>query len=374
MSLAQEILQELVSLKTISGKYPEEFEKAWKYIDSIVLTQIPSWGYREYSSGGFKTRVYSHKKYIATDEKDFDIYLYGNIDVVGGEDSLFSLRRDEGKLIGRGVIDMKFGVACSIETLCRLSAEMLEQKIALIITTDEELGGIHGARFLVDSEKYRGKCIIGPNGMLSESHFNLEIQNKGTIHTKYSKKGIAAHGSRPWQGDNAIDTLFAFYQELKQAFNKGSEKVYDSTLNLGSIQGGIATNVVAEEASINIDFRYVSKDQAEEYYLLENELIEKYKVKKELIVDAMNISVDKEDPLFKQFSRSVEKYIHSDEIQEVKAHGSHDIREFFKVGMFPIIFTPRGGDNHKPTEWIWADDLEILCNISIDFITTYFND
>lgn len=367
----KEYLKNLVKLKTISGRNPDEFKKALGYIDS-VMSDISEWSYREYNSRGFVSRVYSHKKYIEEDSKNFDVYLYGNIDVVDGGDSLFNMIETNGRLYGRGTIDMKFGVAVAMDTLKGLSKRVLEKPIALIITTDEELGGIDGAKYLVDELEYRGKCIIGPNGVLDEKFFNLELSNKGTIHTKYFAKGIPSHGSRPWRGENAIEKLIQMYLELKKDFDKGTEKVWDSTINLGILEGGFATNAVADEAKMHIDFRYIDKAQADQYYKKEKKLMRKYKVSKELIVDAMNIKVDLDSEIYKMYRNILSKRVGDNLIQEIKSEGSHDIREFYKVGILPLIFTPRGGDHHTDYEWILEDDLELLVSINLDFIMSFF--
>ncbi len=368
---AAEILSNLVKFKTITGTNPQEFSNCLDYIDN-EMQKIPQWSYREYNSKGFISRVYSHKNYIKQDIKDFDLYLYGNIDVVDGSDSLFQIREEGGKLFGRGTIDMKFGVAVSIDVIQNLTKKILEKPIAFIVTTDEELGGINGAKYLVDEIGYKGKCVIGPNGLLDKEYFNLETSNKGTVHTKYTAIGKPSHGSRPWQGDNPLDRLIQMYLELNENFNKGAKDKWDSTINLGILKGGFATNAVPEEAFMQIDFRYVNQGQSEKYYEMESKLLNKYRIEKEPIVDAMNISVDKEHALFKTYLSIAESIVGRNNIKEIRSEGSHDVREFFKVGMLPIIFTPRGSDHHTNNEWIQGKDLETLKDINLKFISQIF--
>ena len=63
----ENILKDLVTFKTIVGN-ETEFTKIWKYIDEIIQTNI-NWNYREYTSNGFTSRVYSHQNNIDNDEK-----------------------------------------------------------------------------------------------------------------------------------------------------------------------------------------------------------------------------------------------------------------------------------------------------------------
>lgn len=366
-----EILKNLIHFKTVTNTNPEEFEKCWLFIDTMIK-QIPNWSYREYISNGFTSRVYSHEKYIEEDLKEFDLYLYANIDVVGASDEMFIPRVDGENLIGRGTADMKFGAAVMLSVLLGIDETVLEKKIAFIITSDEEFGGIDGAKYLTETEGYRGKCIIGPNGETTPNNYNFEIGNKGTIHTRYTAKGIPAHGSRKWRGDNALDRMIDFYKEMKEKFDKGDENTWDSTLNLGILNGGFATNAVADEALMQLDFRYVNNNQQEEYYKLEKELCEKYNIKSELIVDATFIEVDPESKYPKMYLENAYKHIDKNKIQLLNSCGSHDIREFFKVGMVPLIFMPRSGDHHTEKEWVNISDLELLVNINTDFINHFY--
>lgn len=371
MSKSLEILEKLIEFRTTSTAPKTEFDSCWNYINEH-MAKLEDWEYRQYESNGHICRVYCHKKYIKENLKNFDIYLYGNIDVVEGSDDLFKAKIQKDILIGRGVCDMKFGVAVAIETLSTLPKEYLNKKIALIITSDEELGGVDGAKYLVDKQKYRGKVIIGPNGMLNKEKFYFEISNKGTIHTKYITKGKSSHGSRPWLGINAIEKLINFYTELKTEFDRGNAEIWDSTINLGTLNGGFATNAVPDQAIMQIDFRYIDQNQADWYYKKEKELMSKHKISKKLIVDAINIKTDLESKEFKLFESIVKQFIKPEYIDYYKSYGSHDVREFFKVGMLPIIFTPRGGGNHTEMEWIKISDLEKLVQINKKFIESYY--
>jgi len=124
--------------------------------------------------------------------------LYANIDVVDGKESLFKAKEIDDKVYGRGAADMKFNMAVILSMLEELSNQDFEEKnLGILITSDEELGGINGVKYLCEEKGLRAKCVIGPNGKLDSKKYNLELGCKGTLQTKYFHKGKPSHGSRP---------------------------------------------------------------------------------------------------------------------------------------------------------------------------------
>ncbi|MFW5702712.1 MAG: M20/M25/M40 family metallo-hydrolase, partial [Candidatus Dojkabacteria bacterium] len=192
----KKILGELISCRTVNDELvgsEEEFDRAW-YIIDIAMKGIKDWGYKEYEFGGYKTRVYSHQKYIKQGSKDFSVYLYGHIDVVAGHEEQFFSFYDENsdRFYGRGAADFKYSIAVAIETLMELqevSSDKLEQPIALVLVSDEEIGGQDGVKALIEKEGYTGKIVIIPDGDYSEQDFLLELANKGAIHTHFTAEG-----------------------------------------------------------------------------------------------------------------------------------------------------------------------------------------
>ncbi len=370
MSNVVKYLKDLIKFKTVDGEV-DEFEKCWDYIDAH-MRQVSGWDYREYELSGYKSRVYSHKKHIETDEKEFDIYLYSHIDVVNGNGVLFTPIETEDKIVGRGAIDMKFADAVNIAVLQNLPSGILEKKIAFIITSDEEVGGQFGAKYLAEEIGLRGGCVIAPDGTTKNDTWKFELKNKGTIHTKFYAKGKSAHGSRKWEGDNALERLIDFYQELKAKFDIGNKDVWKSTLNLGVLKGGTATNSVADEAMMQTDFRYVDEDERQSFYREIDKLAKKYNVVFDHYVDAAFIDVPKDNSFIKAYRKSAEKFMNSSDIQDTWNTGSFDAREFFKVGITPIILMPRCGAGHSDDEWIMKEDLETLVKVNVDFIRSRF--
>lgn len=132
-------------------------------------------------------------------EGEDTIILNGHIDVIEAEESQFEPYVSEGKMYGRGSVDMKAGVASMMETFVRLKDCDLATKIMLQIVPDEETGGNHGTKFLTENG-YLGDFVICGE----PTHMGIAIESKGVLQLDFNIRGKPAHGSRPWEGVNAI--------------------------------------------------------------------------------------------------------------------------------------------------------------------------
>lgn len=157
-----------------------------------------------------------------------------------------------GVIGGRGSVDAKGSVAAQIIAVQGLK-EKLQDDISLLFVVGEETGG-DGMRAFSDlkdrpqyevvifGEPTEGKLVCGHKGILG---FNIKV------------KGKAAHSGYPWLGVSANDVLIEVLGRLTMLRDHlpRSEKYGNTTMNFGRIEGGIASNVVAETAQAKIAMR-----------------------------------------------------------------------------------------------------------------------
>jgi acetylornithine deacetylase len=194
--------------------------------------------------------------------------LSGHMDVVpAGEPDWtsdpFALRTEGQRLYGRGASDMKGFLACALAALPELAAAPLARPIHLAFSYDEE-AGCRGVRHLIDllprlCAKPEG-CIVGePSGMRAiRAH-------KGKAAARIEIRGRAGHSSRPDQGLNAIHAMAEVLsvavrsaEELKAGpFNANFAPPY-SSLQVGTVAGGQALNVIPEFCSAEIEARAIA--------------------------------------------------------------------------------------------------------------------
>jgi succinyl-diaminopimelate desuccinylase len=193
------------------------------------------------------------------------VLLMSHIDVVDAPDRLFEPVEKNGKLYGRGSIDDKYAAALSMILfrghLRRAREEGRAQKdlpLGILITGDEEAGGHRGAREALKTIR-TDFCIALDGGNLRK----IVTKEKGVLQLKLISRGKAAHGSRPWLGENAIEKLFEDYQSLKGFFAEEAPEHWHKTINFGIIHAGKSANQVPDLAEAVFDIRYTENDDVD---------------------------------------------------------------------------------------------------------------
>lgn len=194
------------------------------------------------------------------------VMLLGHSDTVPVEGQAWS--RDPftpwiegGRLHGRGAADMKSFCACVVAALPAFVARPLGQPVHVVLTYDEELGCL-GARRLTEVLADRGLrpdlCVVGePTSMQL-----IRAHKSGTV-TRIRFHGAPAHSSAPGEGCNAITyaaRAVAFLGDLAAEYRttRGRDESFTvpySTINVGTIRGGLAVNIVAEHCELEWETR-----------------------------------------------------------------------------------------------------------------------
>jgi succinyl-diaminopimelate desuccinylase len=169
----------------------------------------------------------------------------------------FEGRVHEGKLYGRGSSDMKGGIA---SFLCSLAAVISHSRknppVMLVLTAGEETGA-EGAKSLIG---LKSRQLPVAAILVGEPTCNrLVIGHKGALWLKASTNGVAAHGSMPERGENAIYKATDAIQRIRNfKVEPGfSALLGNSTLSVGTFKGGMNVNSVPDRAEFEIDIRTV---------------------------------------------------------------------------------------------------------------------
>jgi acetylornithine deacetylase len=175
----------------------------------------------------------------------------------------FVLRRTGDRLVGRGAVDMKGFVACVLAAVPAFLSRPLAQPIHLAFSYDEEVGCV-GVRHLIPHLKRLCApplgCLVGePTGM------QPVLRHKGKAAARVTVRGRAGHSSRPDLAENAIhpaaELILAVRDEASRLAHEGPfdarfEPAY-STLQVGTVRGGIALNVVPDSCVFEVDARAI---------------------------------------------------------------------------------------------------------------------
>lgn len=195
------------------------------------------------------------------------LVLCGHMDVVPAEEEgwrgdPFRLREEDGRLFARGACDMK-GFLAVATNLAKAEAGGLRGPLVLLFTYDEETGTA-GARDLVERSPLAAtlprRAIVG-----EPTELRVVRMHKGHVRVRITVHGVAAHSALPHLGRNAIEaaarvlaSLRGLRHRLEQAGGPNAShfpEVPYVTLNVGMIQGGVATNVVPDRCVIDVGVR-----------------------------------------------------------------------------------------------------------------------
>ena len=161
---------------------------------------------------------------------------------------------DDEKIYGRGACDAKGIIAAQITAAEQLRKEGIED-IGLLYTVEEERAST-GAK-AANLHPLAAKCEYMINGEPTDN--DLAIGSKGTFRLNIKTNGKAAHSAYPEEGDSAIEKLLDILDDIRHTKFPNDEFFGDTTVNIGTIEGGTALNVTAPTAQAGLAIRLATK-------------------------------------------------------------------------------------------------------------------
>ncbi len=182
-------------------------------------------------------------------------------------------------IVGRGTVDMKAGVA----VMLKLAVELVHPKVDItwVFYDNEEVASdLNGLGRLV---RNRPNLIQGDFAVLCEPTSALiEGGCNGTIRVEVSASGVKAHSARPWMGENAIHKLAPALEKLA-SYQPETVNVdgldYRESLNAVLASAGIAANVIPDQATLTVNYRFAPSRTGEEAEAMLREFFEGYEVR-----------------------------------------------------------------------------------------------
>jgi acetylornithine deacetylase len=157
---------------------------------------------------------------------------------------------DDEKIYGRGACDAKGIIAAQITAAEQLRAEGVTD-IGLLYTIEEERAST-GAK-VADKHPHAAKCEYLINGEPTDN--DLAIGSKGAFRAMIRTTGKAAHSAYPEQGDSAIEKLLDILEDVRHTKFPHDEFFGETTLNLATLDGGVALNVIPPKAEAGLLIR-----------------------------------------------------------------------------------------------------------------------
>ena len=199
------------------------------------------------------------------------IMLSGHTDVVpvdgqAWDSDPFAVTEKAGSLYGRGTSDMKSFIAVVLSLVPDFIKRGLKTPVHFAFSYDEEVGCV-GVRGLIAELKQRpvrpAACIVGEPTMMQPV-----IAHKGKKSMRCRVRGLESHSALAHEGVNAVEAAAEIVTFLKAMarrkrdhgpFDQGFVPPY-TTIQTGTISGGVALNIVPRDCSFDFEFRNIPAD------------------------------------------------------------------------------------------------------------------
>lgn len=248
-----QLLQEIVEIespsydKELVDKLSEWIARTFEQLTGGKTKTIPNSEYGnhvigEFGNGNRQLLVLAH----------FDtVWPKGTLETIP-----FSIK--DGIARGPGIFDMKGGLIQGLFALHALKelGTQLNKKVVCIFDADEEIGN-PTSRELIENEAKKSDAVFVLEPAMSPEG-SLKTARKGVGIFDIEVTGVPAHsGIDPEKGVSAIEELAnqTIYLHSLTNFEKGT------TLNVGKVEGGTSSNVIAEKAYAKLDLRVKTKDE-----------------------------------------------------------------------------------------------------------------
>lgn len=259
-----EIAKELVAIEGHKATKDRE-SKVAEYIKDLLIKE--SIDNEIDSIEENRSNVYGK---IHGENNDIELMFNGHIDTIPGfnmDYEPFKPFIKDGKLYGRGSVDMKGGLAAMLSALIAIKRSNANLKktvmFAGVIGEEERSKG---------TERLLKENIIPKMAIIAEpTELNVSVAHKGMEWIEITFKGRATHGSRPNGGINAIYAASEFnrliYNEYSEILdNRKFDLLGHGSINVGVVNGGEDPNIVPDKCVIQIDRRWLPSETLESIY------------------------------------------------------------------------------------------------------------
>lgn len=295
------------------------------------------------------------------------IVLHGHLDVVPGNPEQFVPRIEDDRLYGRGAYDMKGGLAAMMVATCELASQQ-DVRVHFVCVSDEESEepDQRGSDFLVEQGYVGDFAVTG-----EPTDLRIGIEAKGVLALRIDVRGVGAHGSTPWKGDNAVLKAVDVVRHIESLpFTRESSEMFDRpSINLGRIAGGDAINRVPELCTLGVDIRYLPGQDPEAILAAIRELPD---IDVSPVFQRVPARVARDNP----YVLALAAAIREDETVErisVGRDGASDAVSFLEAGVPAVEFGPIGAGHHGPEEWVSVSSLERYRRTLVDFVRSVPN-
>jgi acetylornithine deacetylase len=309
------------------------------------------------------------------------ILLNGHLDTVSvkGMSLPFDPVQREGKIFGRGSQDMKGGLAAAIAALLVLSQNQpqFRGEVVLAAVADEEDQSLGTRCFLSQwpqDKVFQFALVLEPTDL------KLCTAHKGFAWIELTTKGVAAHGSRPQEGVDAIRFMGEILQELDLLDRRiqsipGHPLLGTGSLHASTIQGGREWSSYPDRCLLTYERRTLP-GEADDIVEQEMKMIldkvaarnARFQAEGRLVCSRLPFEIDRQHPALLEFYKVAQS--HMPNLVDWGAVSFWTDAALLLEAQIPtLVFGPRGAGLHSLEEYVIASDVIDCARIICEFVS-----
>jgi acetylornithine deacetylase len=201
------------------------------------------------------------------------LIISGHVDTVpydrqpGWEREPLKLEIAGERIYGRGTADMKGFIAQCLDAARTLDATKLRRPLVFVFTASEEVGCLGAHRVAPALRQILGETPVPRLAWIGEpTSYGVCHAHKSIVSCSVTVRGKGGHSGAPAKGVNAIavmarviDSIGKLQEERSKVSHPEFTAIFpdapSDVLNFGTVQGGLASNIIAEECKLRISYR-----------------------------------------------------------------------------------------------------------------------
>ncbi|MBL8045081.1 MAG: ArgE/DapE family deacylase [Anaerolineales bacterium] len=305
------------------------------------------------------------------------LLLNGHMDTVGvmGMTQPHQPYIQNGRLYGRGAYDMKGGVAACMLAVAAAKQEKLRGDVIFTAVVDEEYAG-RGTQAIAQRYRAEGAIIAEPTEM------QLVVAHKGFVWLEVETHGVAAHGSRPDLGVDAIAQMGRVLVEVENLAHALKTKPAHPRLGHGSlhaslIQGGQELSSYPERCVLSIERRTLPGETAETVQAEFEAVLEKlsradttFKAEARLGVARSPLETPEEAEIVRVVQQTAAQTLKQPCVLTDVPYWT-DAATLWAAGIPTVLFGPTGAGAHAVEEWVDLESVQKCAEIYLAAARTF---
>ncbi|MYU10527.1 ArgE/DapE family deacylase [Streptomyces sp. SID8361] len=289
------------------------------------------------------------------------LLLCGHLDTVGvgGATDPFTPRIEGDRLYGRGAYDMKAGLAASL-VACR-DAERLgfPGEVLVAAVADEENASL-GVQALLPGLRADAAIVTEPTELV------IGVAHKGFVWTEIEVTGVAAHGSRPHLGVDAIvrtGPVLVALQELERSLARREHPLLGpGIVHAGLIQGGQEASTIPERCVLTIERRTIPGETVSDVEAEVERLLDRCRTADPALVARSRtllhrpaMETSPKEPVALALGGAV-RFVRGEDAEVAGMSYWADSAFLAAHGIPTVLFGPGGEGAHADIEWVSVQD------------------